>query len=94
LELLDFLMSTCRQGNETATPDDGRALLRDGGFSSRLWKAIISRRIQYRGQLERIAQRAELIKIGVPEELLPLPSWLEDRLAEARAHQNDAPPTE
>jgi hypothetical protein len=84
LDLFEFLVGAARRGTDISTPDECREFLRDSGYSSRLWNAVVSRQIQYRMQLHILEARQELINSGVPEALLAIPGWLADRLGDPR----------
>jgi hypothetical protein len=57
-------------------------LVHDHTFIRSLWNAVLSRKIQWRLQVNFLTHRARLIKAGVPESQMPMPKSLEKLIPE------------
>ena len=77
--LLDLLIRELRSEVDYIRGEDVAGVVTDDAFVERLWATITSREIQYRMQVSILQARADLMRFGVAEVLLPLNKELQER---------------
>lgn len=91
LALFELLLSGLKSNLESVNSEDVKKLIKDETFVRAIWAGAVSRRIQYRHQMEFLKGRDLLVTSGAAESGMPLPDWLAERLREQtdRPHQTE-----
>jgi KAP family P-loop domain len=89
IDFFELVLNGLRTSLEGAPIADIRRLPHDEVFVRQLWKSVVARRIQYRMQQHILDGRQALIDSGAAEEILPVPDWLAERLADRRGEQSE-----
>jgi hypothetical protein len=84
-DLLELLSEAVEYRRGDIDLDGVRVLLQNAKFVRSLWRAALTRNIQWRMQVNFLQHRSRLMKAGVPESALPLTAALKKRLPEMPA---------
>lgn len=80
LALFELVLACLKSNLEAVDVENLKRLLRDEVFVQAMWAGAVSRRIQYRRQLEILEGRDVLIASGAAASALSVPDWLAERL--------------
>ena len=76
-EILRMLAYGAKEGlGFPYSPDHLKNLIKDQEISGPIWKAAVSRRIQYRAHSELLKIREQFSELSGSKEHLPLPDWI------------------
>ncbi|MGB8476807.1 MAG: hypothetical protein WCE61_22225, partial [Candidatus Acidiferrum sp.] len=87
-DFFSLLIQGLETGIDSIRREDLVQILSKEKFIRCMWATIISRGIQYRTQITFIRGRQSLIQRGVPEEFLPLPDDLRQRISDDQSRNH------